>query len=570
MNHSNTISTPLLYFALLPSPLKAIEWCLESEQFRILAHLLTLGYPIPSESIEKYPEAVGKHLIQLRPLCALPSFRFVSRDSDLYEMAAYGEELVDLEESMQVHDEQSQLELERGWILGWRDLSLFHYPCEMLEAIPKEQLDALVCVDISHNNLSRIPPEILRLPALDTLNVSHNALSRLPHPISWDKGPKVLNASHNSIPNRSDPAMESKVARKELAPRLWYFDLSHNDLTYVPGSILCCPSLLSINLRSNPNLKEVSPSLSLVSSLCHVGVSTDTVHYPPAFIAKQGSAPLLRFLGEQLKEPKPWNRHRLILVGPQNSGKSTLSASLRGDRSHPTRRGLSIENWKCGQSEGIFRRSEINLDVWDFDGDVHLRPVYSSFKCHQSLHLLVFDATRNTSPNTVIQFLAEVQAQSPYQLPALVVVNKMDWVHREDRDSCKQFWRKLFESRVLPEKGVPLPLLPRSLGIHFVSSKAGEGIGGLQSNIFRLLRQLEGQLDPKETFGVGLMVPAYYVAVDEAVHTMRAYHRSPKTKVCFSSMAWITNKIAAIAADLKGTDIKAALELLNEVCTVDL
>lgn len=483
-------------------------------------------------------------------------------------MAAYGEELVDLEESMQVHDERSQLELELGWILGWRDLSLYDCPFPMLEVLSTEQLHSLVYVDISHNNLSCIPSRILSLPALDTLDVSHNALSRLSHPMHWEKGPRILNASHNAIINRSNQGVEAKAAEKELAPRLWYLDLSHNNLSSVPCSILRCPNLLSINLRGNPNLKEISPSLSLVSSLRHVGISTSTVLYPPAFIAEQGSAGLLKFLGEQM-EPKPWNRHRVILVGPQGSGKSKLSASLRGSSQvHSTKRGLSIDNWKLEQSEGIFRRSKIYLDVWDFDGDVHLRPIYSSFKCHQSLHLLVFDATRYTNSRPVIQFLAEVQAQSPYPLPALMVVSRMDQVLREERDNCKLFWRKLAESGVMPEKEVPPPLLPRTLGVHFVSTEGGEGISGLQGNIYRLLRQLDGQLDPRETFGVGLVVPAYYTEVDKAVHTIRKHQREGNTKVCLSTMIRVTREIVAMNSDLKGRDIKAALEFLNEVCTV--
>ena len=552
--------------ALPPSLPKAIEWCLEADQFRILAHLLSLGYPIPMESIEKYPQTVGKHLLQLRPLSALPSFRLVSHESTLYEMAAYGEELIDLEESMQVHDEHSELELELGWFLGWRDLSLFECPFSMLQVLSKEQLRTLVHVDISHNNLSRVPREILRLPALDTLDVSHNSLSRLPHPSHWEKGPRVLNASHNSIINRSAPGQEPRTEERELAPRLWYLDLGCNDLSFVPCSILRCPSLLSINLQGNPKLKEVSPSLSMISSLRHVGISPNIVVHPPAFIAKQGSAHLLQFLREQQKEPKAWDRHRLILVGLQGSGKSRLSASLRGNsRPHLTKRGLSIDDWKLEQSEGIFRRSTIYLDIWDFDGDIHMWPIYSSFKCHQSLHLLVFDATRYTSPKPVIQFLAEVQAQSPHPLPALIVVSKMDQILREDRESCKQFWKKLLDGTVPLEKAVLPLLLPRTLGIYFVSSEGGEGINGLTGHIYRLLRQLDGQMDPTETFGLGLSVPAYYVTVDEAVHKLRADQRKVKVKVPLISVARVTKEIAAMRPELKVADVKAALRFLNEV-----
>ena len=467
---------------------------------------------------------------------------------------------------MQVHDERSQLQLELGWFLGWRDLSLFNCPFAMLQVLSMEQLQILVHVDISHNNLSYLPREIMRLPSLDTLDVSHNNLTRLPHPVHWGKGPRVVNASHNSIINRSNPGLETKLDDRMLAPRLWYLDLSCNNLSSVPSSILRCPNLFSVNLQGNCNMKEISPSISSISSLRHVSISTDVVIHPPVFIAKQGSAHLLRFLQEQKKNPKPWNRHRLILVGPHSSGKTALSATLRGEpHIHATRRGLSIDDWSLEQSEGFFRRSTIKLDVWDFAGDTHLRPIYSSFKCQQSLHLLVFDATRYTSPKPVIQFLAEMQSQCPHPLPALMVIAKMDMVLRDQRDSCKQFWKTLLEGKVVLEKGTYPPLLPHFLGIHFVSRESREGIAGLQGHIYRLLRQLDGQMDPKVTFGLGLSVPSYYLTVDEAVHKIREDQRKGKTKVSLNSMARVTKEIVTETQGLTGPEVKAALRFLSEV-----
>ncbi len=52
---------------------------------------------------------------------------------------------------------------------------------------------------------------------------------------------------------------------------------------------------------------------------------------PPAVVARWGPIPLLRYLKLKQSLTVPWNSLRVIFVGPQGSGKTSLSAKLRGE-----------------------------------------------------------------------------------------------------------------------------------------------------------------------------------------------------------------------------------------------
>ncbi|XP_065199837.1 leucine-rich repeat-containing protein 20 isoform X2 [Planococcus citri] len=79
-------------------------------------------------------------------------------------------------------------------------------------------------LNLSHNQMSKLPNELEDLSNLENLDISHNSFICLPHPVY--KMPKLihLNASHNFI-------VEVEVERLESSPSLEDVDLGNNPLT---------------------------------------------------------------------------------------------------------------------------------------------------------------------------------------------------------------------------------------------------------------------------------------------------------------------------------------------------
>lgn len=98
-------------------------------------------------------------------------------------------------------------------------------------------------LNLSHNQMSKLPNELEDLLNLENLDISHNSFICLPHPVY--KMPKLLNlnASHNFI-------VEVEVERLESSPSLETVDLDSNPLTTPIRSALEKVSAIKITFSS--------------------------------------------------------------------------------------------------------------------------------------------------------------------------------------------------------------------------------------------------------------------------------------------------------------------------------
>lgn len=68
-----------------------------------------------------------------------------------------------------------------------------------------------------------------------------------------------------------------------------------------------------------------------------------------------------------------WNRHRIVVVGPKSSGKTTLIHKLLEkpiqERSERMAQGLKIHEWKTkSKTLQFWKRLDSIFDIWDFSG----------------------------------------------------------------------------------------------------------------------------------------------------------------------------------------------------------
>jgi Leucine-rich repeat (LRR) protein len=113
-------------------------------------------------------------------------------------------------------------------------------------------------IDLRKNSFTDFPKIFTLLPALTKLNISKNKLDRINSDLIHVLD---LDASFNRI-----------VCVSASIPNLRKLDLSHNQLTHVPGCIQECRCLTVLNLSHNV-ISDATNSLDDLKSLCDLDIS---------------------------------------------------------------------------------------------------------------------------------------------------------------------------------------------------------------------------------------------------------------------------------------------------------
>jgi Leucine-rich repeat (LRR) protein len=222
-------------------------------------------------------------------------------------------------------------------------LQVLHINNNCLTTLASElcSLTALRELGLSSNRLTELPANFTRLNALEWLDLSNNQLSALP-PLPKFTRLHTLYAAHNSITCVS-PDISALVS-------LRYCQLQHNLLCTLPQEFWTLTKLVSLELQEN-QLTEISPRVSQLLHLTRLNVSAnrlETLPYQlsllpnllstsdsldlrqnplptiPSEIVAQGSEAIISFLRLVNKQNAPWRRVKLVFVGDEKVGKTSL------------------------------------------------------------------------------------------------------------------------------------------------------------------------------------------------------------------------------------------------------
>ncbi len=141
-------------------------------------------------------------------------------------------------------------------------------------------------VNLSGQQLSRLPDFVLNNPAVEELVLDHNQITSLPAQIGNLSKLRVLNLNNNQLTGEL-PGEIRLLPLKELSARsnrlsgipaeigqinsLIHLDLSHNQITDLPDELTNLTRLKTLNLTGNPiptakidQLREKMPSTTIV------------------------------------------------------------------------------------------------------------------------------------------------------------------------------------------------------------------------------------------------------------------------------------------------------------------
>ncbi|CAH1254418.1 LRRK1 [Branchiostoma lanceolatum] len=435
--------------------------------------------------------------------------------------------------------------------------------------------DTLKYLVLNNNKLDEIRWEVCRLKSLTELNVSRNRLEKFPKPEHW-KCPNLtsLDISHNKLTNGSlpespvTPGPEEKKKKWKLfgkkkstgeperpksamfyneddhyskeiefpdifIPRLQTLLMNDNNLQSVPNSICKLTRLELLDLSNNPDLHELPLALGNLRQCWQLGVDGLSLHHIPNHVKPVGSSKsspkvrdLLAYLRAQLRMSEPCNKVKLMLVGKEGTGKTTVLDVLMGNpaQQHMPTNGVLVSQWCCQpprrRTSGLFnslprdaklQAPEVIFNTWDMGGQEVYYPTHQCFLSQNTLYLVAYNLTlREKGISNLKPWLLNIQARAPNSC-VIIVGTFLDCVPKHERHRQVTAMREMIRQKYLePVKG-----FPDIRAIQEVSCTTGEGLEELRQAVHDVACNMKDR-DSGEKL-VGRKVPRSYLELMKAV-----------------------------------------------------
>nr|KAG5709901.1 hypothetical protein BaRGS_029943 [Batillaria attramentaria] len=261
---------------------------------------------------------------------------------------------------------------------------------------------SLTSLSLHHNSLDQLGENILKLGTLEKLDVSHNCIEFIVSPLAWDCPSLLdLNLSHNKLGSKIQPEFPS-----EMLVNLRQLNLSDNQLSTLPLSVCALRNLVSLDISNNPlrDLPQEMGNLTECWDLRLQGLDMRKADLQEA-IKKGRSQDVIEHLRKQLRKVQPCHTVKLIVLGPQGKGKSTVVQALAEGSMKPvtvsdkciTRTTVTLKSHSklylyMTQRKDV-DRPDLTLRLWELPGQPELLALHPVMWTENSLFVLVWDVT---------------------------------------------------------------------------------------------------------------------------------------------------------------------------------
>ena len=275
-------------------------------------------------------------------------------------------------------------------------------------------------LNLQRNSIREIPSCLLELPNIIELNLSHNSIAVIPDVPELSASLSALNLSHNCLSSLPDSI---------VAPFVENLNISHNQFCTVPLCVCSFTGLTTLNIAYNSGIRALPSELSRLKYLVSITLNgLNSLKFPN----KNERITTNHFLSKQLQTKCEYYHMKLIILGKNGTGKSTLAARLSGKKVNdkPTH-SLDIIKWKYTPS---INKKTFHFTIWDFMGR---QKCCQYFFSELSLYLLLWNITEgNTGILELESWLNLISLKVP-DACVIVVGTFLDKISKEDHQSGK-------------------------------------------------------------------------------------------------------------------------------------
>ena len=198
-------------------------------------------------------------------------------------------------------------------------------------------------------------------------------------------------------------------------------ELPANNVNKIPQSISNLQNLEKLRLDIN-NISEIPQSMQNLKQLSSFDISDNPITKNIREIeSRLNPQELISYLLEvQNKATKPLNEAKILVVGDERVGKTSIINRLLGKKHNPAQQstfGIDIQKNNFG--------GDIQFNIWDFAGQEITHQTHQFFLSARSLYLYVIDSQKEDNDSGIFHWLNVIKAHAENS-PIIVVVNKRD------------------------------------------------------------------------------------------------------------------------------------------------
>lgn len=397
------------------------------------------------------------------------------------------------------------LQLDMSWMkkIEWvKVLRLSQNEFSQLSTNVGDYLSNCTILSLQWNVLKGIPECLLQLPSISELNLSHNYLEEIPDVPEWSFSLLVLNLSYNRL---------SRLPKSATAPSIEKLDISYNQFRCVPSCVCSFTTLQLLNLSGNHKIHSLPPELGRLKKLYNLGLDKlDDLNDPPKNV-RETTADTMRYLSSRLRGEKGFYRMKLMLVGKQHMGKSTIVGRLQGrEVRDESTVGVDVSEWKFSPA---MNKKNFIFNIWDFAGQKEYYATHQCFLSKRSLYLLVWDITEGEKGKADLKpWMSNISLRAPGST-VVIVATFLDKVPEDVRASGKV--EELCKQAQKLEVQFPKLKIFHSMAV---------GLKGKQENV-HFLKEVIYNAAAECTIGkqlvMGAKIPASYHTVDSHLAQIR-------------------------------------------------
>ncbi|XP_063840315.1 leucine-rich repeat serine/threonine-protein kinase 1-like isoform X2 [Scylla paramamosain] len=392
----------------------------------------------------------------------------------------------------------------------------------------------------------------MRLESLRTLILADNKLTRLSLYLDESDFSLVTEVDENEAsPVRTSTPRKSWL----LFPNLSMLDVSNNQLRDLPTTLHELTNLSVLNISGNDDITELPPEMGLLSRLWNLNTRGCSLQEPLKSMIeskKYKTMDVIGYLKSILEDARPYARMKLMIVGVQGIGKTSLLEQLRqegtgsyrkkpvehwakrmGNKNINTRtsRGTSMSTVGVDIGDWIFEKKirghsnygPVVFRTWDFGGQKEYYATHQYFLSKRSLYLVVWkisDGERGVAE--ILQWLVNIQARAPNS-PVLIVGTHYDLVKEKFPPSWSEDLQQMIRDKFINVIDADKLGLPRVLDTIEVSCKTRHNVKLLCNLIYDTVFSLKTP-GSKERL-LEQRIPASYLALEDVIGVLALERR---------------------------------------------